>query len=387
MVVQGEPVHERGPGLAAARDLEGDERARALRQVALGPLVPRAGLQAGVDHVLDVVAALQPARHRGRVGHLPLHAQGQGLQAEVHQERVERGDGRAVVAQQLHARLEDEGQVGAERRAHPEVPRVDEAVVGLVRLVEAGVPLGVLRVVERAGVDDHARDGRGVPAEVLRGGVGDDVGAVLDRPQQVRGGQRVVHDQRHAGLVGGVGDGAHVQDVPARVAEGLAEERLGVRPDGGAPGLEVVRVGHERRLDADLGEGVLEQVLRAAVEAGRGDHVVAGAGEVEDRERGRRLTGGQQQRAHTALERGDLLLHRALRRVADAGVERVEVLEREPVRGHLGGREVVRGGLEDRQGGRTEGVLADGDARVDLRGGEAPGVGGRGGLVGHGGHS
>ena len=49
---------------------------------------------------------------------------------------------------------------------------------------------------------------RGVPAEVLRGGVGDDVGAVLDRPQQVRGGQRVVHDQRHAGLVGGVGDGA-----------------------------------------------------------------------------------------------------------------------------------------------------------------------------------
>ena len=177
-------------------------------------------------------------------------------------------------------------------------------------------------------------------------------------------------------------DAGHVQDVAARVAEGLAEERLGLRADGGPPLVEVVRVLHERGLHAHLRQRVLEQVLRAAVEGGGDHHVVPRPGDVEDREGGGGLPGGQQQGARAALEGRDLLLHRLLGGVADARVERVQVCEREAVRRHLGGREVEGRGLHDRQGGGAVGVGLLG-AGVDLAGLEAPalGAGGLGGRV------
>ena len=50
-----------------------------------------------------------------------------------------------------------------------------------------------------------------VPAEELRQGVDHDIRAVLERPHQVRRRQRVVDDQRHAGVVRFVGDALDVE--------------------------------------------------------------------------------------------------------------------------------------------------------------------------------
>ena len=71
-----------------------------------------------------------------------------------------------------------------------EVARVDEAVVARVRLVVVREALRVLRVVEGAAVDDHAGDRRAMPAEVLGRRVDDDVGAPLERADQVRASRR-----------------------------------------------------------------------------------------------------------------------------------------------------------------------------------------------------
>ena len=120
-------------------------------------------------------------------------------------------------------------------------------------------------------------------------------------------GHRVVDDQRHARLVRDAGDRLDVEDVAARVADRLGEEQLGVRPHGGAPRVEVVRVLDEGDLDAELGQRVVEQVVGAAVERRAGDDVVAGPGEVEDRQRLGRLAGGDRDRRDAALERGDAL--------------------------------------------------------------------------------
>ncbi len=136
----------------------------------------------------------------------------------------------------------------------------------------------------------------------------DDVGAVADRLDQVRGGDGVVDDQRHADVVRDRGDARDVEDVVLRVGDGLAEERLGVGLHGRPPRVQVVGVLHEADLDAELGQRVVEQVVRAAVEPRAGHDVVAGVGEVEDRERLGGLTGGQEQRRDAALERGDALL-------------------------------------------------------------------------------
>ena len=67
---------------------------------------------------------------------MALHAQGQGLEALEQEERVERADGGAQVAEQLHPGLED---VGAGAEGGP----VLEAVVARVGLGELGEALGV----------------------------------------------------------------------------------------------------------------------------------------------------------------------------------------------------------------------------------------------------
>ena len=107
-------------------------------------------------------------------------------------------------------------------------------------------------------------------------------------------------------------------------------------PDGGAPGVQVVGVVDERGLDAQLGQRVVEQVVRAAVQPRAGHDVVAGAGEVEDRERLGGLTGRQEQGRHAAFECGDALLDDVLGRVHDAGVDVARLGEAEQCGGVVG---------------------------------------------------
>ncbi|MDQ1113057.1 hypothetical protein QE418_002505 [Microbacterium testaceum] len=279
-----------------------------------------------------------------------------------------RGDGGAEVAQQLDAGLDDVGETVADRL------RVHGAVVRGVGGREAGEAVGVLGPREGAAVDDHAADRGAVPAEELRRRVHDDVGAVLEGADQVRGRDRVVDDERHTRLVRRVGDRADVEDVDLGVADGLGEEQLRVRSDRGAPLLGVVLVLDERGLDAELGEGVLEEVVGAAVDRARRDDVVAGLCDVEHGEGLGRLAAGDEEGAGAALEARDALLDDVLRGVLDARVDVAELGQREEVRGvvgvveHVRGRLVDRGGasLRDRVGLRT---------RVDLLGLETPVLG------------
>ena len=120
-------------GVDAALQLERDDRALAVGEVLVGALLPLARLQARVRDPLDLVATLEPLRNRERVLRVPLHAQAQRLQALQEQERVERRDRRADVAQVLQPALEHEHrgpQLGRKLREH-------EAVVARVGLGEA----------------------------------------------------------------------------------------------------------------------------------------------------------------------------------------------------------------------------------------------------------
>ena len=160
-----------------------------------------------------------------------------------------------------------------------------------------------------------------------------------------------------------------------RVGDRLAEERLGVRAHGRAPGVQVVGVLHEADLDADLGQRVVEQVVGAAVQPRAGHDVVARAGQVQDRERLRGLPGRQEQRRDAAFQRRDALLHDVLRRVHDAGVDVAGLGQAEQRRRVVGVVEGVGGGLVDRQGPGVGGDVG-GLPGVDLLGLERP-VGGR----------
>ena len=153
-------------------------------------------------------------------------------------------------------------------------------------------------------------------ADELGGGVDHDVGAPLQRPAEVGGGEGVVDDQRQLMLAGYRSDRLDVQHVPAGVADRLTEECLGVGTDRLAPRLGIVGV-DPGQLDGHLAQHVLELIHGSAIEGGRGDDVIT---RLEQREQRRGLSGdaaGEGHRAGPALEAGDALLKHRDGRVHD----------------------------------------------------------------------
>ena len=159
------------------------------------------------------------------------------------------------------------------------------------------------------------------PVHVLRRRVGDDVAAEAERTAEDRSREGVVDDERHAVLVGDLRELGDVENAAGGVRHRLAEDALGVGAEG-LLDLLLARVGvDEGELDAELLQRDREEVEGAAVDLRRGDDVVAGVAEVEDRESRRGLAGRGENRGDAALERGDLLSHHVVGRVRKAGVE------------------------------------------------------------------
>ena len=183
---------ERLARLAPALAAEREDRARALGQVLLRERVVRVVGQAGVAHPAHARVGGQPLRDRLRVGDVRVHPQRQRLHALQDQERVERREHAAEVAQPLDA------QLGGEAVLAEVVPEAQVAV-GRDRLGHDREVAVVPR--EAAGVDDRAADRGAVAAEVLRRGVQDDVGAEVQRPAEVGRGERRVDRERDAGVV------------------------------------------------------------------------------------------------------------------------------------------------------------------------------------------
>ena len=149
--------------------------------------------------------------------------QRQRLETLQEQERVERAERGADVAQALDAQLEDERQV-------TEGGGVADPVVARIGIDEVRLEPLARGPVERASVHDDSTDGGAMAADPLRRRVDDDVRAVLDRLGEKRR-EGVVDDDRHAPRVGYVGDRGEVVDVEPRIADELEEDRLGLVVD------------------------------------------------------------------------------------------------------------------------------------------------------------
>lgn len=114
-----------------------------------------------------------------------------------------------------------------------------------------------------------------MPADVLRGGMDDDVGSVLTGTHEVRRGDSVVDDERHARGVGDIGDGTDVEHGRQGIGDRLGEEGPRARAHRIAPRVSVVLI-DVGDLDPEAPERVREQIDRAAIELAGSYHVVAG---------------------------------------------------------------------------------------------------------------
>lgn len=253
-----EVIHDLATRLAAALDAEREHASEALLEVLLRRLVAGVAFQTRIRHPGDVRVALEPARQLESVIRVPLCAERQRLDAEEELLRSEGVQRCAVVAQDLDAGTDDEGDWA---KSVVEL----EAVVSLAGIVHLREALRVLAPVELSAVDNDAADGGAVTAYPFRGRVHDDVGAVLDGAYEVAAcAEGVVYDDGDAGCVGDFGDLLKVWDVVFGVADGFDVDCFGVVVDGGLEVFGLVTV-DELCFDTETWEGYFELVVCAAV--------------------------------------------------------------------------------------------------------------------------
>eukprot|EP01136_Pigoraptor_vietnamica_P015579 Opistho-1_new@58924 len=295
--------------LAMALDVEAEHRAGAARQQLLRQYMAGVRLQHRVADARHQRVAGEKSHDFFGVGHVARHAQRQGLYALQDQPGGVRAHAGAEVAQAFAARAQQKGAHRAFLGEH----HVVKAVVGLAQLGEfAG-----LVPVETAAIDHDAANHRAVAAQKLCRRVIHDVSAVLERLDEPGRGQGGVHQQRHPGLMRDGRDGGHVQHVETGVAHGFTEKKFGFGPHGVAPAVYVA--GFDKGgFNAEAPHGVVQQVLRAAVQRRGGHDVGASAHQGGDAQVQRRLAAGGGDGAYAAFECGDALLQHRIGRVADA---------------------------------------------------------------------
>jgi hypothetical protein len=274
---------------------ERDDGAASARQQAARQIVVRMTVQFRIVDACDGRMGGQRGRDQARAGHVAVHAQAQRFQALQHDPGRVRAEGGAEVAQAGFARAQGEG---ADRRFLGKYA----AVEARIRLAQVGMAARarVGRVpVERAAVDQQsARRAGGAGQET--GVVHDEVGAMVERPQQAGRGQRGVHEQ---GQVVRVRDGGHGRDIEYAMGEDGADQQPRFRTDSGLPGGGVARVDEGRR-DAAAAQAVGEQGVRIGTERVHGDDVVAGAGQRGHRQVQGGLPAGRGDAGHAAFEGG-----------------------------------------------------------------------------------
>ena len=172
---------------------------------------------------------------------------------------------------------------------------------------------------ELARAADHAAKAAPAAIDVLRGGIDDDVGALLGRAGKDRGREHVVHDDQRARRVRDAGDTGDVHHLQHRVRHAFKEHDAGAGRDRRLPFGQVGAV-HQRHIHPEAREDV-ENVKARSEQLPRRHHPVAGLDQrhhraVDGRHAGRCGEGvlGPFQRRHSVLE------HPA-RRVAVAGID------------------------------------------------------------------
>ena len=146
----------------------------------------------------------------------------EAFQPQVQQKSVLRRLNGAEVSHKLGGTLGDEGP------ALTKLFCISDAVVAVVRGTETRKFFLVGHPVELAAVHNTAAYTGPVTVHIFGGGVGDDIAAPLKGTAIDGGSKGVIHNQRDAVGVGGLGELLNVQDCKGGVGDGLAKYGLGV---------------------------------------------------------------------------------------------------------------------------------------------------------------
>ena len=283
-----------------------------------------------------------------------LDTQRQSLSALQQQKCVERRNSSTSITQQ------DSADVGYESSRTNCICERD-AVITRVRLSNRCILAGCLPV-ELAGINNDAAEGRAVAADELGSRVNNDISAVLNRTDEVRGTESVVDYERQTVLVRNLCDSLDIRNIGIRVAESLDVNRLSIVLDSAFQFFQIVCI-NEGGLNAELRQSMCQQVVAAAVDGLLCYDVVASLSKCLNGVGNRCGAGSGSQSGNTALECCNALLEHILRGVSQTAVNIACIRQTETVSRVLAVMENVRSGLVDRNctgiGNRISGLLTD----------------------------
>ena len=204
-----------------------------------------------------------------------LHAERQALQTQIQIVSTLRRLDRTQVTHQLGSTL------GDERTFQAKTLCVGNTVVAVIRSTQAGELIGVLGPIKLTGIHNTTAHSRTVTVHVLRGGMGNNIGAPLNGSAVNRCGKGVVNDERKTIVVGSLRKDLDIQHVQRRVSNGLTKDKLGIRTDGRTD-FFVGRVRtDEGSLNAHTFHGNTDQVESTTIDCRAGHNVVTARADIE----------------------------------------------------------------------------------------------------------
>jgi hypothetical protein len=253
--------------------------------------------------------------HPAEARHLPLRqlVLRMGRQARIEDRphppvlRQPGGDAAAVLVVLAHPQRERLGP--ADRQ-----PAVERTGDRPGRVLDVRDPLGEFVVLG----DEHPTDHVGVPVQVLRRGVDDDVGAVLEGALEDRGREGVVHYEQEVVRPRDRAEGREVREPHHRVRRRLGVQQLGGRRDRRLDCRRVAGV-HEREGEPHSRQDLVHQPVDAAVDVLAAHDVVACRQQLEERVHGRHPR-GEGEAVGPALEGRHVALEDLPGRVGGPGV-------------------------------------------------------------------
>ena len=168
-------------------------------------------------------------------------------------------------------------------------------------------------------------------ADKLGSGMYDNICAVLDRAEQVRSSERVVHHERQAVFVCDLCDRINIGDIAVRIAERFQIDRSGVILNGALDFLQIVCI-HESRFYPVLRKRMCQEVIAAAVDRLLCDHMAAVCSQRFDRVGDRCCAACQCQCCGSAFESCESLFQHVLCGVGQSAVNVSGISQSEAVR-------------------------------------------------------
>ena len=187
------------------------------------------------------------------------HTQVERFQTEVQQEGVLRAGNASEVTHELCHEFRHVGHLA-------KLLGIGQSVVRLVRGAETRELVGMGIPVEVTAIYHTAAYLRSMAVHIFRRRMCHDVCAPLEGTAVDGCGERVIHNQGHAVLVGDTGKLLDVKNLTARVRDSFTEERLRVRTESSRDFLLRGFLTDERTLNAELLQCHAKQVVRTAVD-------------------------------------------------------------------------------------------------------------------------